>query len=53
MDVVVESANGFDPDSHFFVLEARSPAAPLPDDMAWRIDPDHRPDRQPAFAAHR
>ena len=40
MDVAVESANGFDPDSHFLFWKPGSPAAPLPDDMAWRIDPD-------------
>lgn len=40
MDVAVESANGFDPDSHFLFWKPGSPAAPLPDDMAWRLDPE-------------
>ena len=39
MDVNVESGNGFDPDSHFLLYKTGSPDAPLPDDMAWRLDP--------------
>ena len=40
MDVAVESATGFDPDSHFLFWKPGSPAAPLPDDMTWRIGPE-------------
>lgn len=39
MDISVESGNGFDPDSHFLLYKTGTPDAPLPEDMAWRIDP--------------
>lgn len=40
MDVAVESTGRFDPDSHFLFWKPGSPAVPLPEDMAWRLDPD-------------
>lgn len=39
MDLVMESRGEFDPESHFLFWKPGTPAAPEPDDMAWRLDP--------------
>lgn len=40
MDVSTESADTFDPDSHFLFWKPGSVPEVEPDDMAWRLDPD-------------
>jgi Flp pilus assembly protein TadD len=39
MDVITESGEGFEPDSHFLFWKPGSPALETPADMAWRLDP--------------
>lgn len=40
MDVTTESANTFDPDSHFLFWKPGAVAENEPDDMSWRLDSD-------------
>ena len=39
MDVVTESGQDFEPDSHFLFWKPGTVAQPEPADMAWRLDP--------------
>jgi len=39
MELVVDSGNRFDPDSHFLFWKADTPVLTEPADMAWRLDP--------------
>ena len=39
MELVVDSGNRFDPDSHFLFWKPDTPVLTEPKDMAWRLDP--------------
>jgi tetratricopeptide (TPR) repeat protein len=39
MELLVDSGNRFDPDSHFLFWKPDTPALIEPDDMPWRLDP--------------